>query len=125
MKMLLTLACGLTLRGATGAQAATATVTVNKIDENGVGTAIGMLKFEDTSAGLKITADLLRLPAGNHGFHVHANGNCGPGEENGNKAAGLAAGGHFDPIKTGKRMGPESNEGHKATCPFSSSIAAA
>ena len=93
------------------------TVTVNKIDANGVGTAIGTLTLEDTMGGLKITPNLADLPPGDHGFHLHANGDCGPGEQNGNKVAGLAAGGHFDPEKTGKHLGPMSTEGHKGDMP--------
>jgi superoxide dismutase, Cu-Zn family len=111
------LAVGLTLATVPMAYGATATATVNKIDENGVGAAIGTLALEDTSGGLKITPDLSALPPGNHGFHVHGNADCGPGEQNGTKVAGLAAGGHFDPMKTGKHLGPESNDGHKGDLP--------
>ena len=93
------------------------TVTVNKIDESGVGAAIGTLKLEDTNVGLLITPDLSGLPSGDHGFHIHANADCGPGEQSATKVAGLAAGGHFDPMKTGKHLGPESTEGHKGDLP--------
>jgi len=99
------------------ANAATISVTVNKIDENGVGAAIGTLTLEDTGAGLKITPALASLPPGPHGFHVHANGSCGPGEQDGRKVAALAAGGHFDPAKSGKHLGPASSEGHKGDMP--------
>lgn len=99
------------------ANAATTSVTINKIDENGVGAAIGSLTLEDTGAGLRITPDLATLPPGTHGFHVHANASCGPGEQDGRKVAGLAAGGHFDPAKTGKHLGPVSSEGHKGDMP--------
>lgn len=99
------------------AYGATMTVTVNKIDESGVGAAIGTLKLEDTNVGLLITPDLSGLPSGDHGFHIHANADCGPGEQSGTKVAGLAAGGHFDPMKTGKHLGPESTEGHKGDLP--------
>jgi Cu-Zn family superoxide dismutase len=99
------------------AYGATTTVTVNKIDESGVGAAIGTLKLEDTNVGLRITPDLSGLPPGDHGFHIHANADCGPGEQSGTKVAGLAAGGHFDPMKTGKHLGPESTEGHKGDLP--------
>jgi superoxide dismutase, Cu-Zn family len=99
------------------AYGATGMVTINKIDANGVGAAIGTLALEDTSGGLKITPNLSDLPPGSHGFHLHANGDCGPGDNNGTKAAGFAAGGHFDPAKTGKHLGPESTEGHKGDMP--------
>jgi superoxide dismutase, Cu-Zn family len=99
------------------ANAATTSVTINKIDENGVGAAIGSLTLEDTGGGLRITPDLATLPPGTHGFHVHANASCGPGEQDGRKVAGLAAGGHFDPAKSGKHLGPMSSEGHKGDMP--------
>lgn len=102
---------------ASAAHAAPLSVTVNKIDAQGVGAPVGTLTLEDTSGGLKITPNLTGLPPGPHGFHLHANGDCGPGEQNGQKAAGLAAGGHFDPAKTGKHLGPESDAGHKGDMP--------
>jgi Cu-Zn family superoxide dismutase len=100
------------------AEAATTTVSVNKIDENGVGAAIGSLTLEDTGAGLSITPSLAALPPGPHGFHVHANASCGPGEQDGRKLAGLGAGGHFDPAKSGKHLGPMSSDGHKGDMPI-------
>lgn len=112
-----TLAATLVLAVVPAAYGATATATVNKIDANGVGATIGTLELEDTAAGMKITPNLSGLPPGNHGFHVHANPDCGPGEQNGAKVAGLAAGGHFDPTKTGKHLGPQSTEGHKGDLP--------
>jgi len=99
------------------AYAATTTVDIGKIDANGVGASVGTLTLEDTSGGLKITPKLTGLPPGLHGFHVHANADCGPGEQNGQKGAGLAAGGHFDPAKSGKHLGPASSEGHKGDMP--------
>jgi superoxide dismutase, Cu-Zn family len=99
------------------AYGATMVVTVNKIEESGVGAAIGTLKLEDAKVGLRITPDLSGLPPGDHGFHIHANADCGPGDQSGTKVPGLAAGGHFDPMKTGKHLGPESTEGHKGDLP--------
>jgi superoxide dismutase, Cu-Zn family len=98
------------------ARAETATVTITKIDANGTGEALGTLTLEDSSGGLKVTPNLKGLPPGAHGFHVHANADCGPGEQNGQKAAGLAAGGHFDPATTGKHLGP-TGDGHKGDMP--------
>jgi superoxide dismutase, Cu-Zn family len=115
MKGIVALACGLAMLSTAPAYAATA--TVNKIDENGVGTAIGTLNLEDTPEGLRITPRLNGLPAGPHGFHVHANADCGVGEQSGKKVAGLAAGGHLDPLKTGKHLGPYNNSGHLGDLP--------
>jgi len=97
--------------------AADETVTMNAIDANGVGNSIGALELSDTNGGLRITPQLAGLPPGDHGFHVHANPNCGPGNgPNGQPAAGFAAGGHYDPANTGKHLGP-SGDGHKGDVP--------
>jgi len=50
---------------------------------------MGKAVFEETADGLKIHVDVQNAPAGNHGFHIHMNGDC--------SAAGNAAGGHFNP----------------------------
>jgi Cu-Zn family superoxide dismutase len=47
---------------------------------------------------------------------VHANFSCAPGEQNGQKVAGLGAGGHLDPAVTGKHLGP-AGEGHRGDMP--------
>src|ERR1700746_2527869 len=105
MKRIYALVVGMTLAAAGTAEAASTSATVNKIDETGVGAAIGTLRLRDSKGGLKITPALTGLPPGPHGFHVHANGNCGPAENNGKATAGFAAGGHFDPANTGKHLG--------------------
>jgi superoxide dismutase, Cu-Zn family len=93
------------------------TVTMNTIDANGVGKVIGTISLSDANEGLVIMPELAELPAGDHGFHVHVNPNCGPGPgPDGQPAAGLAAGGHFDPANTGKHLGPR-GQGHKGDLP--------
>src|SRR5215469_12960479 len=102
-----TLAAATIVTGASAAYAASETITMNAIDANGVGKEIGTLVLSDSNAGLQIAPALADLPAGDHGFHVHVNPDCGPGNgPNGQPAAGLAAGGHFDPANTGKHLGP-------------------
>ena len=106
-----TLAAAIVTAGA--AYAANETVTMNMIDANGVGKSIGTLDLTDTNDGLRIMPQLDGLPPGDHGFHVHVSPNCGPGNgANGQPAAGIAAGGHYDPANTGKHLGPLGN-GHK------------
>ncbi|MFL5336220.1 MAG: superoxide dismutase family protein, partial [Geminicoccaceae bacterium] len=71
-----------------------------------------------SGAGTKFVADLHGLPPGEHGFHVHENGDCGPGPDPaGTMAPGMAAGGHYDPERTGAHRGPEGN-GHLGDLPF-------
>ncbi|NET32774.1 MAG: superoxide dismutase [Cyanothece sp. SIO1E1] len=51
------------------------------------------------------------MSPGFHGFHIHANPDCGPGEKEGKIVPGLAAGGHFDPFEAGYHDGPY-GDGH-------------
>jgi Cu-Zn family superoxide dismutase len=118
MRRILALSVMSGLLGTGAALGDTATVTINKIDESGIGAPIGVVVLSDSKKGLSIKPKLSGLPPGQHGFHVHVNPDCGPGEQNGKKASGLAAGGHFDPEKTGKHRGPLSTEGHKGDMPF-------
>jgi Cu-Zn family superoxide dismutase len=94
-----------------------APVVMHLITAKGEGKEIGTITLTDTPGGLSIVADLKGLPAGKHGFHVHENADCSPGKKDGKVAAGMAAGGHFDPMKTGKHMGPM-GEGHEGDLPY-------
>ncbi len=95
------------------AGAATATATINSISATGVGGPLGTLTFTDSPDGLVITPKLSGLPPGEHGFHIHDKGDCGPGMNQGTPAAGFAAGGHYDPAHTKKHLGPLSTAGHR------------
>lgn len=90
----------------TSALAAETTVTMNAITPSGVGPSIGTIELRDSADGLQIRTNLANLPAGSRGFHVHENPNCGPGTNEGKPAAGMAAGEHYDPGRTGKHAGP-------------------
>jgi Cu-Zn family superoxide dismutase len=91
--------------------------TMNKISAEGIGAPIGTVTITSTGTGTQFTPDLIGLPPGEHGFHVHANGNCGPGpNQQGTVTAGMAAGGHWDPASTGAHRGPE-GEGHLGDVP--------
>jgi superoxide dismutase, Cu-Zn family len=93
------------------------TVTMNLIDANGVGEEIGTVVLEETAEGLVLTPDLRDLPEGERGFHVHENASCEPGERDGERQAGLAAGGHYDPQGTGTHAGPQADGGHLGDLP--------
>lgn len=93
------------------------TVTMFKIDANGVGPDIGTLTLSDSRGGLHVVPKLRGLPPGPHGFHVHENPNCAPGMKDGKMLAGLAAGGHYDPNGTGKHVGPLGSGGHAGDLP--------
>jgi Cu-Zn family superoxide dismutase len=118
MKLSVVFSIGLIPLASLAAQAKTATVTMNKIDDSGVGSSIGVIQLEDTKEGLRLSPSLNGLPPGQHGFHVHEKSDCGSAEDKGKKTAGMAAGSHLDPKHTGKHLGPASTEGHSGDLPF-------
>lgn len=98
------------------AQAASIKVPVNLVSAEGAPQPIGEVSVSETAYGLLFTPKLTSLPAGVHGFHVHENGSCDAGTKDGKKVAALAAGGHFDPARTGKHLGPYA-DGHLGDLP--------
>jgi superoxide dismutase, Cu-Zn family len=104
--------------GMTAAAAADVVVPMNTIDEKGIGVPLGKITLKESKRGtLLLDLDLMNiLPDGTHGFHVHEKGDCGAGMKDGKPVAGLAAGGHYDPAKTGKHLGP-SGDGHLGDLP--------
>jgi Cu-Zn family superoxide dismutase len=98
------------------AQAEEQVVQIHLIDDAGIGKAIGTVEASSSQYGTILTPNLSGLAPGLHGFHVHQNPNCGPGEKEGKKVPGLAAGGHYDPAGTGTHKGPYGN-GHLGDLP--------
>ena len=92
-------------------------VSFRRVTAEGLGDEIGTALVMDSRAGLRFEFALGGLPAGAHGLHVHDKGDCGPGMKDGKMAAGVAAGGHFDPAATGKHAGPF-GDGHKGDLPL-------
>jgi superoxide dismutase, Cu-Zn family len=91
-------------------------VTINHISESGIGKPAGTITIKQSKDGLVLQANLKGLPAGEHGFHLHENGSCDPGDKDGVKTAGHAAGSHFDPEATKAHKGPAGG-GHKGDLP--------
>ena len=108
--------CILILAGASWAQAETASAQLQLATVEGPGGSVGQVTFTDTGQGLEIKTELDNLPPGAHGFHIHENGSCQPMEKDGKMTPAQAAGGHYDPDKTGQHLGPE-GEGHKGDLP--------
>lgn len=106
--------------GALGAAQAAEDVTIpmNLISDKGIGKPIGEIKASDSENGFLVLKMNLNdeLPPGGHGLHIHENPSCEPAEKDGKMTAGAAAGGHFDPEKTGKHEGP-SGYGHLGDLP--------
>jgi len=63
------------------------------------GRPAGTARLKDTAGGVEIVIEAQGLAAGQHGFHIHANGACAPGPDaaTGRMVAFGAAGGHYDP----------------------------
>jgi superoxide dismutase, Cu-Zn family len=83
-------------------------VKVEVFDTKNPKQSLGFVHFEDTKYGLLIRPTLQNLPAGAHGFHIHAMNNC--------QEHGMAAGGHYDPKKTNTHQGPF-EDGHLGDLP--------
>ncbi|MFA6178130.1 MAG: superoxide dismutase [Cu-Zn] SodC [Candidatus Methylopumilus sp.] len=96
--------------------AAEKVVAINAINDSGVGKIIGVITFTDSDKGLIIKPDLAELTPGPHGFHIHEKPSCAAGEKDGKVVAGIGAGGHFDPSKSGKHEGP-AGQGHRGDLP--------
>jgi Cu-Zn family superoxide dismutase len=71
--------------------------TVTAIMQDGAGQSIGKVALQQHPNGVLVSADLKGLPAGVHGFHIHAVGSC----EEGFKAAK----GHFNPQNVSHGLG--------------------
>jgi Cu-Zn family superoxide dismutase len=96
--------------------AAETSVTLNQVNEAGVGAAVGSVRIVETPHGLVFYPQLTGLTAGVHGFHVHEKPSCAPSESDGKKVAGGAAGGHLDPAGT-KKHGEPWGDGHLGDLP--------
>lgn len=96
--------------------AADVVVTMNLVNEQGVGQSVGTITVSEGPTGLVFTPKLTGLTPGPHGFHVHEKPDCGPAMKDGKQVAGLAAGGHYDPAGTGKHEGHE-GKGHLGDLP--------
>lgn len=98
------------------AHAGSVTAEVFKTTETGPGDKLGTITFSDGPDGLVVTTDLKGLPKGERGFHIHEFPTCEPTSKDGKVTPAGAAGGHWDPDKAGKHMGPGGG-GHKGDLP--------
>jgi len=91
-------------------------VTMNLVNDQGVGQSIGTVTITEGPGGLVFTPKLTGLLPGSHGFHVHQNPDCATASKDGKPVPGLAAGGHYDPAGTAKHLGPQ-GAGHLGDLP--------
>lgn len=71
-----------------------AVADISEVDGSGV---TGSVEFVDIGDAVEVRFNLSGLSAGEHGFHVHQTGDCGP-DSTGTPAG--AAGGHFNPLSS-------------------------
>ncbi len=64
----------------------------------------GIVTFEKTSTGVKISAEIENLSSKKHGFHIHEYGDC-------SSIDGTSAGGHFNPLNM-QHSSPDSENRH-------------
>ena len=91
-------------------------IPMNLATPEGAGVSLGSISVTQTPYGILLTPDLKGLPPGIHGFHLHQNPDCSPKAQDGKIVPALAAGGHYDPAKTGLHEGPYGN-GHLGDLP--------
>jgi len=114
MKCHLVFVTGLVI--AASGYAAETNVSMSIAEAKGTGAAVGSVRIVETRYGLVFYPTLTGLPPGVHGFHVHENPSCAPGERDGASVAALGAGGHLDPQGT-KRHGEPWGDGHLGDLP--------
>ena len=73
--------------------------------KNAKGEAVGVVGLWEDSNGVHLTTQVRGIPAGRHGFHIHAVGRCDPPDF-------TTAGGHLNP--GGKKHGLKSPSGPHA-----------
>lgn len=101
---------------ATLALAAGASVEINAITAEGIGKKLGTIALSESGDAVSLKVSVDGVADGDHGFHVHEKGDCGPGQKDGKAQAGLAAGPHFDPNATKSHKGPD-GQGHAGDLP--------
>nr|WP_316642541.1 superoxide dismutase [Cu-Zn] SodC [uncultured Roseateles sp.] len=99
-----------------GLAAGPLSIAMRSADDSGPGTAVGEVLVSESRYGLVFAPALKGLPPGLHGFHVHENASCDMALRDGKPVAALAAGGHYDPEKTGQHGTPW-GEGHRGDLP--------
>lgn len=113
-KLLLTLLCS----AAVCAHAQTEiSVPMSLLDAEKGDQAVGQVRITQSKYGAVFTPVIEGLAPGIYGFHIHENASCAPLEKDGKLTAGLAAGGHWDPKKTGAHKGPWDDGGHLGDLP--------
>ncbi len=92
-------------------------IPMSLVTPQGMGAPIGHITLSNSPFGVVITPDLKGLPPGLHGFHLHSTPSCAPGVKDGQPAAALGAGGHFDPEHANHHGLPWDSHAHLGDLP--------
>lgn len=93
-------------------------VEMNAVTATGIGESLGTIVISKATHGILLTPQLMGLPPGAHGFHVHEVPDCSPGaDKDGKMAAAHGAGEHFDPESNMKHGSPLVGDGHLGDLP--------
>lgn len=76
MKKVIVSSICIALMACSSAYAARVVIPMYLVSAQGITKSIGHVTFEDTRFGMLITPQLIDLPPGLHGFHVHENATC-------------------------------------------------
>ena len=98
------------------AHAAGTNVEINAISAEGTGKSLGSVSLSESEGGVAMKVSVSWVADGEHGFHVHEKGDCGPGKKDGKIEAGLAAGSHYDPHATKSHKGPDGGGKGRIAC---------
>lgn len=94
------------------------TVQMHAVNESGTAESLGEVVISKAAHGLEFSPSLSGLTPGEHGFHVHENASCEPGEDkDGKVAAAMAAGDHYDPEANEQHGSALNDAGHKGDLP--------
>jgi len=90
------------------------TITMTDLNSN---KAAGTIELSESQYGVVFTPNLSGIAPAIHGFHVHTNPSCASSEKDGKTILGGGAGGHYDPMNTGKHGYPWTEDNHLGDLP--------
>lgn len=96
---------------------ASITVPMIFLDGENSNQTAGEVVISHSEYGAVFAPKIKGLPQGVYGFHVHEKPSCAAAKKDGKMVAGLGAGGHWDPHKTGAHKGPWDDGGHLGDLP--------
>jgi Cu-Zn family superoxide dismutase len=91
-------------------------IPMKAVTASGTSSDLGVVTVSASEYGAVFTPELHGLKPGLHGFHLHVKPDCSAADKDGKMSAAEAAGGHFDPDKSGEHGAPW-GKGHRGDLP--------